>query len=370
MLDALIALSEQEGRFDEAISFARRRLSFDRLHEPTHRYLMRIYDQVGHKAAALRQYRECRRILETELGASPQPHTTELYEAVKTRRSTAAAANDPIMPNTRYAKSGDTYIAYQVIGQGPADILMVPGFVSHVEHCWQEPGLVAFFYRLSKFARIILFDRRGIGLSDRVGDPPTVEHTIDDIHAVLSAAGSTRPFLFGASEGGPAILKYAARYPGNCRGLILYGTMAKGTRSDGYPFALSRAQYDAWLEQLVSEWGGPNGIEYFAPGRRGDPKLARWWASMLRLSSSPGNVRLILDALRDIDVRSLLPEIELPTLIIHRKQDVAIRIEVARYIAEQMPNSELVELEGQDHWWWIGEVDPIIRQLEHFILNV
>jgi DNA-binding SARP family transcriptional activator/pimeloyl-ACP methyl ester carboxylesterase len=365
-LDGLIAAHEAEGRFPDAISAARRRLSFDRLHEPTHRRLMQLYVQTGENAAAMRQYGMCKRMLKVELNAEPQAQTVDLYNTIRAERYAGRSTITAVTPKTRYAKSGDTYIAYQRLGSGPVDILFVSGFVSHIEYLWKEPGLASFFQRLAGFSRLIIFDRRGVGLSDRTGDPPHVESTLEDIHAVMKAAGSKRPILFGVSEGGPAILQYAHRYPQYCRGLILYGTMAKGTRSENYHYALTREQYDTWLAQLASEWGGPVGMDYFAPSRRHDPLLRQWWATLLRLSSSPGNVRLVLEALRDIDVRSLLPEIKVPSLILHRKDDSAIRVKAGRYMARHIPDSDYVELDGQDHWWWVGDMDPIIAQIKRF----
>jgi pimeloyl-ACP methyl ester carboxylesterase len=142
--------------------------------------------------------------------------------------------------------------------------------------------------------------------------------------------------------------------------------MAKGTRSENYPFGLTREQYDKWLAYLISAWGSSTGIEYFAPSRREDPQLNQWWATLLRLSSSPGNIRLVLEALRDIDVRPLLPQISVPSLILHRKDDIAIRVEAGRYMARHIPGCDYFELNGQDHWWWIGDVDPITEQIERF----
>ncbi len=366
LLDRLVEMDVQNGRFQQAISFARKRLSFDRLHEPAHRKLLQLYAQTGEKAAAIRQFSECERILKLELGAKPQPETIHILDSIKNRRQNIDARQGPLAPKTRYVKSGNTYIAYQTMGQGPVDILLVSGFVSHIEHMWNDPGLSSFLHRLGRFARLIVFDKRGIGLSDRIGDPPTLENTLEDIQAVLKAAGSGNTILLGASEGGPAVIQYAFKHPRNILGLILYGTMAKGTKSDNYPFALTRSQYDKWLERLISSWGGPCGIGFFAPSRKTDPQLRMWWSDMLKLSSSPGNVRLVLEALRDIDVRPLLPRVKVPALILHRKEDKAVRVGAGRYLSELIPNNQYVELDGADHWWWIADVDAIIHQIRQF----
>lgn len=367
VMDELISAYEANGDFQEATSCARRRLSFDRLHEPTHQRLMKLYNQTGEKAAAMRQYGQCKRMLKVELNATPQAQTINLYNSIRAKRRNSHFIEPTIVPKTRYAKSGGTYIAYQHLGSGPTDVLFVSGFVSHIEYLWREPELSAFFLSIAKSCRLILFDKRSVGLSDRNGDPPNVENTTEDIHAVLEASGSNRAVLIGASEGGPAIIKYAVNYPQRCRGLVLYGTMAKGTRSKDYPYALTRKQHDKWLAQLIGSWGGPAGIEYFAPSRKNDQMFRQWWATLLRMSSSPGNVRLVLEALRDIDVRNLLKDINVPTLILHRKNDHAIPVAAGRYLAKHIPRSHFIELDGDDHWWWVGDTEPIIKNVKIFL---
>jgi DNA-binding SARP family transcriptional activator/pimeloyl-ACP methyl ester carboxylesterase len=369
-MDRLSKAYEANGEHQEAISCARRRLSFDRLHEPTHFRLMQLYRQRGEKAAAVRQYGLLKRLLKVELNTVPQDETIKLFQTIRSERIVAPLVEKTTSPKTRYAKSDKTYIAYQHLGKGPVDILFVTGFVSHIEYLWKEPELAAFYHRMAKSARLILFDKRGVGLSDRNGDPPNLDNTLEDIQAVLKASGSKGAVLIGASEGGPAIIKYAEAFPQHCKGLVLYGTMAKGTRSEDYPFALSREQYDKWLARLIGSWGGPVGIDSFAPSRKNDEPFRQWWATLLRLSSSPGNVRLVLEALRDIDVRQLLPRIKVPTLILHRKNDRAIPVAAGRYLAKHIPRSDFIELDGEDHWWWVGDTEPIVRNVESFLRSI
>ena len=370
VFDSLSGYFLDEGRFKQALSLARRRLALDYLNEPTHRRLMLLYHKTGQKAAALRQFRECQKILELDLGASPQPQTVKLFEQIKTDRRQKQFLETSIIPKTRFVKSGDTYIAYQIVGEGPVDIVFVSGFVSHLEHVWKESRLADFLTKLAGFSRLILFDKRGVGLSDRVGNPPGLKDTIKDILAVLDATASKRAVLCGVSEGGPAIIEFGAKYPDRAQGLILYGTMAKGVRSKDYPFALTRKQYDTWLGLLTGSWGRPTAIEYFAPTRAKDPVLRQWWAEMLKLSASPGSVRMVLEALRDIDVRSWLSKIKIPTLILHRTDDRAVRVQAGRYLAKSIPENTYVELDGADHWWWVGDADSVLAEIKKFIANL
>jgi pimeloyl-ACP methyl ester carboxylesterase len=189
--------------------------------------------------------------------------------------------------------------------------------------------------------RLVLLDRRGIGLSDRVGFNPSVDATAQDIGTVLDAAGSRRVVLFGASEGGPACIKFAADHPDRVAGLVLFGSLAKGSAASDYPHALQASQYDAWLRQLVAVWGGPAGIETFAPSLSCDSQARAWWAGLLRAASSPGAIKGVLEALRDMDVRHLLGRISVPTLVLHRHGDRAVRIGAGRHLASHIAQARI-----------------------------
>jgi pimeloyl-ACP methyl ester carboxylesterase len=215
--------------------------------------------------------------------------------------------------------------------------------------------------------RLILFDRRGIGLSDRVGFTPSVEATAEDIGSVLDAAGSRRVVLLGASEGGPACIKFAADRPDRVAGLILFASLAKGSATPDYPHALEASQYDVWLKQLIAIWGGPAGIETFAPSLAGDPQARAWWAGLLRAASSPGALKGLLEALRDTDVRQLLGRISVPTLILHRRGDRAVRIGAGRHLASAIAQARFVELDGADHWMFAGDQQPVLANIKQFI---
>jgi DNA-binding SARP family transcriptional activator/pimeloyl-ACP methyl ester carboxylesterase len=354
----------------EAIPHARRWLALDHLHEPAHRMLMELYASADQQAAALRQYQECRRLLKEELGITPEAATMELYEAIRSGIKFSSAYETVKIPKTQYVPSGEVHIAFQTLGSGPVDLLIVPGFVSHLEVIWESPTLARALQHLAKAYRVILFDKRGVGLSDRVGYPPTLEHTMDDMLAVLNAVGSKRAVLFGFSEGGPNSLVFCAAHPERVQGLILYGTLAKGMRSADYPWALTEQQHVKWLDWLLSVWGKPVPHLYFAPSRASDHELWEWFAKILRLGSSPGGVQGVLDVLKEIDVRQILSSIHIPVLVMHRVEDRAMRVAAGRYIAENIPDARYVELPGDDHWWWLGDVDGVMRTIEAFISSL
>src|SRR6185295_3792597 len=206
-----------------------------------------------------------------------------------------------------------------------------------------------------------------LGLSDRVGSAPSVEATAHDIGTVLDATGSRRVVLFGASEGGPACIKFAADHPERVAGLILFASLAKGSATPDYPHTLKAGQYDMWLRQLVEVWGGPAGIETFAPSLSRDPRARAWWAGVLRAASSPGAIKGVLEALRDTDVRHLLGRIAVPTLVLHRRGDRAVRIGAGRHLADHIPQARFIELDGADHWVFAGDQKAVLDSIGHFV---
>ncbi|MCA9905913.1 MAG: alpha/beta fold hydrolase, partial [Anaerolineae bacterium] len=273
------------------------------------------------------------------------------------------AAQAPI----RYTRSGDVHIAYRVIGSGPLDIVIINGFVSHVEVALEEPEVVDFLAQLGEFARVILFDKRGVGLSDRIGGAPTLEDTIQDTLAVMNAAGCERAVLLGVSEGGAASLLMAVTYPERLHALLIYGATPKLARTDATPrWAIPVAAFARALDVMERSWGGPFALENFAPSRAHDPAFRDWWSRLLRLGASPGSARAVWETLRDIDVRHLLPSVRVPTLILHRSDDRMIRVGAARYMAEQIPGARYVELPGSDHFFWV-KGHEIVRAIEAFL---
>ncbi len=274
-----------------------------------------------------------------------------------------------VRPVTRYARSGDVHIAYQVSGEGPLDFVWVPGFVSHLEYHWEEPAFVRFAERLASFSRLIRFDKRGTGLSDRVAIP-TLEQRMDDVRLVMDAVGSERAALFGISEGGPMSLLFAATYPERTGALVLYGSYAKRSWSPDHPYGLRPQQWDALFDTMEREWGGPMGIDIWAPSAADDERLRQWWATYLRLAASPGAAIEVMRMNREIDVRHVLPAIRVPTLILHRSGDRLTSIEQARYMAERIVGARLVELPGDDHLFTVGDTDAILDEIEEFLTGV
>jgi len=274
-------------------------------------------------------------------------------------------------PTTQYARSGDVHIAYQVVGEGPHDLVLVPGWVSHIEYAWEEPCFSAFLKRLASFSRLILLDRRGTGLSDRVTELPTLEQRMDDVRAVMDAAGSRRAGLFGLSEAGPMCMLFAATYPARTSALILYGTFARMLRAPDYPFGLPLHMLDRFLAYAEATWGtGAVSTDSFAPSMAGDAAFRQSWARFERLAVSPGGINALLRMLHETDARHTLPAIRVPTLVVHRRDDQIARVEGARYIAERIQGARYAELPGADHFAWVGDTDAILDEVEEFLTGV
>jgi DNA-binding SARP family transcriptional activator/pimeloyl-ACP methyl ester carboxylesterase len=348
------------GDYAGAAAHAGRLVEFDPLSEVYGRHLIRNLLLAGDRATAQRHLEALTQRLRDELNVAPESETRALLNAGATSH-----IEDP--PPTRYVSSGGVHVAFQTYGAGRMDVLVLPGFVSHVERVWEEPRCRAFLSSLAGIGRLILLDRRGVGLSDRVGFSPSVDATAQDIGTVLDAAGSRRVVLFGASEGGPACIRFAVDHPNRVAGLILFASSAKGTATYDYPHALQASQYDVWLQQLVALWGGPAGIETFAPSLSGDPQARAWWAGLLRAASSPGAIKGVLEALRDMDVRHLLGRISMPTLVLHRHDDRAVRIGAGRHLASHIAQARFVELDGADHWAFAGDQQPVLDNIRQFV---
>jgi pimeloyl-ACP methyl ester carboxylesterase len=250
---------------------------------------------------------------------------------------------------TNYADSEGLSIAYQVHGGGPVDLVLVPGFVSHVELLWEEPGLARFLRRLSGFSRLLVFDKRGQGLSDRPGRPPTLEESMDDLKAVIDAAGFERPALLGVSEGGPMSTLFAATHPERVAGLVLLGTFARMLATEGFSAGIGEEALDRWAAVVRRDWGKAVALDLWAPSRVGDREFERWWARLLRQGTSPAGAIALIDLYREMDVRAILPAIDVPTLVLHRAGDQMIPAAQGRYLAAQIPAARHVEMPGQDH---------------------
>ncbi len=273
-----------------------------------------------------------------------------------------------MVPKTRYADSGGVKIAYQSFGDGPIDIVLVPGFVSHVEIAWEDPFLARFLTRLATFTRVLFFDKRGTGLSDRspIADFLSLERRADDIRAVMDAEGSDRAALYAWSEGGPASLTFASRYPDRTLALVLAGTTAKFGAEPGYP-GIEKWLLDTFIEACEEDWGNGVFFELFAPSLRDDDKTRQWWARYQRNCVSPGAVAASLRRHIEFDGRPLLAELRVPTLVLHHRGDVIVPFESGRYLAEHIPGAVLRELEGSDHMYWVGDQDVLLGHLRRFL---
>jgi pimeloyl-ACP methyl ester carboxylesterase/DNA-binding winged helix-turn-helix (wHTH) protein len=281
-----------------------------------------------------------------------------------------AVAADPIgvTPGpVQYARSGDVNIAYQVCGSGPVDLVFVMGWVSHLEYFWKEPSFARFLSRLASFSRLILFDKRGTGLSDPVTRLPTLEQRMDDVRAVLDAVGSRHAVLLGVSEGGPMCSLFAATHPAQTDALIMIGTYARRLRAPDYPWAPTRTQRNAFFKEIVDNWGGPVGLAERAPSVAHDPAFRDWWASFLRMGASPAAAIALTRMNAEIDVRHILPTIRVPTLVLHRTGDRTLLPEEGRYVASLIPNAVFVELPGDDHLPFVGDQDSLLDEIERFL---
>jgi class 3 adenylate cyclase len=272
-----------------------------------------------------------------------------------------------VRPETRYAKSGAVHIAYQVTGKGPLDLVMIPAFASHVEIVWDDPLSAQFLTRLSSFCRLIRFDKRGTGLSDRVAAIPTLEERMDDVRAVMDAVGSDRAALLGFSEGGPMCALFAATYPERTARLIMYGAMARMAWAPDHSWGRTTEEFEARLSSVEQGWGTGASIDLYAPSLAGDEHRRRWQGMFERASASPGAVLALLRMNMEIDARHVLPAIRVPTLVLHRIGDRAVRVEQGRCIAERIPGAKYVELVGDDHAPAAGDSEALLGEIEEFL---
>ena len=264
--------------------------------------------------------------------------------------------------DTRYALSGTVHIAYQVVGQGPIDLVFVPGFISNLDHAWEDPVYARFLTRLSSFSRLILFDKRGTGLSDRVGELPSLEVRMDDVRAVMDAAGSERAALFGVSEGGPMAMLFGATYPERTHSLILYGSYAHhGT------WVVPPDKLEGTIARMDSLWGTGEMVAGFVPSRAGDAQFKTWWARFERLGASPSAVAQLTRMNAEIDVRPILTSIRVPVLVVHRTGDIRVPVEAGRYLAEHIPGAKYVELPGIDHAPCCDDASRIADEMQEFL---
>jgi class 3 adenylate cyclase len=254
-----------------------------------------------------------------------------------------------------------------VVGDGPLELVFVPGFVSHLEIGIEYPAVRRFFERLASFSTLLLYDKRGQGLSDRPPVPPTLEESMDDLHAVIQAAGFSRPSLFGVSEGGPMALLFAASHPADVEKLVVFGTFARTMRGDDFSIGFSEDVYDRMLARMRAEWGGPVLVDMFGPTLGEDEAFLGWWAKFLRSGSAPAGAVELMKLYREIDVRHALPAIEAPTLVLQKAKDRLIPHRFGKHLAEQIPGGRYFELPGRDHLFFTEDQDALLDEVEDFL---
>jgi len=270
-------------------------------------------------------------------------------------------------PETRYAHAGELSIAYQVIGDGPIDLVVVPGWISNIEVFWEDFHVARFFERLAGFARVILFDKRGTGLSDRSIEAASLEERMDDVRAVMDAVGSSRAALLGISEGGTMCLLFAATYPDRTAALITIGSYARRLKAPDYPYFTTREEALAGVEAAAADWGGPVWIEIRAPSVGDDPIIRQWWAKFLRMSASASAAAALQRMNLEIDVRHVLSTVQAPSLILHAKDDSAVPVGASQHIADHIPQAEFVEIESGDHLPFYEMSDETVRHIQTFL---
>lgn len=336
--------------------------------------LQRLWTESFVDESNLRQNVSTLRRLLAAGGAGDLIETVPRY-GYRWKGQTTARDTHPVagpIPETFYARSGDVNIAYQTVGDGVVDVVFVMGWVSHLEYFWREPRFAAFLGALASQSRLILFDKRGTGLSDRVPIDrlPTLEERMDDLRAVMDAAGSRRAVLVGVSEGGPLCALFAATYPDRTQAVVMIGTYARRLRAADYPIGTDPEAHRQFLDLIRANWGGPVGIETRAPSLAGDTAFRDWWASYLRMGASPSAAVALTRMNAEIDIRPILPSVRVPSLVLHRTGDRCLSVEEGRYVAELIPGSRFMELPGDDHLPFVGRQEEILDPVLSFLREV
>jgi pimeloyl-ACP methyl ester carboxylesterase/DNA-binding SARP family transcriptional activator len=365
------------GRPEAAVDHAERVVAAQPTRERAHRLLVAARYAGGEQGLALEAYERCRRTLDEELGVRPLPETERVYRAVLRQEPVGTvtpawrppATTSPTPPPTLFARSGEATIAYQVLGDGPVDVVFSHGWFSHMEVGWEEPRYSAFLHRLARGRRLILFDRRGMGMSDPA--PPTLglAERAGDTLAVMDAAGSRRAVAFAGCGAGPVAMSLAATAGDRVAGLILFGSFARMLAAPDYPAGWTPEYFRDFMAGLEQGWATGRGIARSVPSAGDDEALMEWLSRLLRLSVSPAAARAILDFGATLDVRDILGRIRVPTLVLHRRHDQWFGIENGRYLAAHIPGARLIELDGADHWPWFGDADSVLDAVDDFLAD-
>ena len=298
-------------------------------------------------------------------------------EAIR-RRAVAlvdsAQASTAELPEVRYVRSGEVNIAYQIVGDGPVDLVFVPGFISNLESAWWHPAMAAFYRRLAGFSRLIVFDKRGTGMSDRATGIADLETRMDDVRAVMDAARSPRAALLGYSEGASMAALFAATYPERTLALLMYGALVALRWSPETPWALTTEDFDRWVADVETRWGTTEycdeQLRVDGPSRADDEEFRRWYATRLRLGASPSAAAAAVRMAAQSDIAAILPAIRVPTLVIHRSGDRLVPVFNGRYLGTRIPAARYIELTGDDHLPWVGDYETIVLPIESFLTDV
>jgi DNA-binding SARP family transcriptional activator/class 3 adenylate cyclase len=343
-------------------------------------HMLALY-RCGRQGDALDTYRQGRRVLDEELGLLPSSALRELEEQIL-RQDPALApprTSAPTVPpspvprpqtTTRYAMNGDISLGYQVFGDGELELLLTTGWVLPMELAWDDPAYVRFLERLGSFARVLLWDKRGTGLSDRFapGDLPTFDERVSDLLAVMDAAGFERPALFGLSEGALLSCLFAAKHPERTRSLALYGGWARTIVAPDYPWGPTHEQFDGFVNAVTATWADATPLlRLWAADVQEDTALRAWWTRALHLGASPGAAVQWLRLTAEYDIRGALPSITVPTLVVHRSDDAIIPVVHGRYLANHIPGAKYVELPGANHLWWVGDHEQVLEPVQQFL---
>jgi pimeloyl-ACP methyl ester carboxylesterase/DNA-binding SARP family transcriptional activator len=365
LLERLIDALGRRGDFATALPLTEALVALDAYREPSYVLLMQLHALQGHSAGVEAAYARCADVLRAEFGIRPGPRTEQAYLRM-TEDLRRLAARRVERPHVRFAEGDLGAVAYTTVGAGEQTLVIAPGFVCHIEIALEYAPFRDFVDALAHRFKVILFDRRGVGLSERLRASSTPATMAADIEAILAHEGVPRAWLFGSSEGGLGAMRLAIDRPDRVRGLCLFGSLARGSSAPDYPWALPASAYDVWLRRLIAGWGGPVGIETFAPSEKDDPVLRAWWARLVRHAASPGGLETILGGLRDADLRAELHRIDVPTLVMHRRGDRAVRFDAGEHLARAIPGAVWHPLDGTDHFWWCGERAPVLQAILKF----